>query len=316
MNKIFSVYSYQYEPNRKYDLFIAAVGFEARAIYIAQNIKMKAARRVALGFIDRQVLNFANNKEWFVQNTFEYFEHADDGFRNAFVELLQKTPTHEDNSIHLVIDISCFNRFRLATMLDVIRSDTRRPENIYVDFLYVIGEFSLPPTKCSPNTHVGPVSSEFAGWTVDPSLPPAAVIGLGYEQDKALGAVDHLQITHVLAFIPVSAIPEYYSAVREANASLIANIKDTNVINYQVHDPAGCFYMLESVVNGLSAEFNPILLPFGPKIFTVCALLAASQHRYAAVWRVSGGESEEPSDRRASDHVVGLTVKFGIELNE
>lgn len=311
MNRPFTVHPYEHYLEHRYDLMIAAVGFEARAIHIAQNVKMSVDRRIALGFINRQVLNFADNKEWFTQNEFKYFEQADSEFRNTFIELLQNIIKHDGDSISLVIDISCFNRYRLATMVDVIRSTALLPANIIVDFLYVIGEFSPPPTHFPPNTQVGPVSGEFAGWTVDPSLPPAAVIGLGYEQGKALGAVDHLQISRVLAFIPVSAIPEYVSAVKEANTSLLATLGDTNVFNYQVHDPASCFYMLESVVNGLSAEFNPILLPFGPKIFTVCALLAASQHRNAAVWRVSGGESEEPSDRRASEHIVGLTVKFG-----
>jgi len=309
MTRIFSVHPYT-AGKRKYDVFIAAVGFEARAVHVAQSVEIHAERRIAIGFKDRHTLNYSANKNWFHQNGFEYLELDDNEFRTTLLNVLSELSRDTDHRPTLAIDISCFNRYRLATMVDLVSTAKIHATHINVDFLYVIGAFSPPSTHSFPNTFVGPISRQFAGWTVDPALPPAAVIGLGYEQDKALGAVDHLQITHVLAFIPESTVPEYFPAVKSANASLLGTLKKTNVFNYQVDDPVSCFYTLESIINGLSAAYNPILLPFGPKIFTICALLAATKHPNAAVWRVSGGELEKPSDRAASNHIVGLTVCF------
>jgi hypothetical protein len=67
---------------------------------------------------------------------------------------------------------------------------------------------------------------------------------------------------------------------------------------------------LESVVYGLLKSFNVIVLPFGPKIFTLCSLLVAGLHPTVSVWRVSAGGAERPVNRRASGRITCLTVTF------
>ena len=59
-----------------------------------------------------------------------------------------------------------------------------------ISFLYALGKFSPPPSAQSLNAHVGPVLPAFAGWSMEPDTPPVAIIGLGYEEDRALGAVE------------------------------------------------------------------------------------------------------------------------------
>lgn len=313
MSRSFYVRTYRHDPAHTYELIVAAVGFEARAVYLAEKLSLNATRRVCIGFEDRQVLNFARNRQIFVERGFEYFEAPDESFKSLFRHLIEQVAIGDGDTARIAIDISCFNRFRLAAIIETLNLLPTIGRNVIVDFLYVIAAFSPPSEQAIQNTHVGPVSPEFAGWTTDPTLPPAAVIGLGYEQDKALGAVDHLQITHVLTFVPRSPVEEYFTAVKEANASLLETLKSTNVFDYRVHDPVETFYTLESVVSGLVNSYNPILLPFGPKIFSICALLVAVKHDNCAVWRVSGGDLEVPSDRLPSDHVVGLTVEYRVD---
>jgi len=79
-------------------------------------------------------------------------------------------------------------------------------------------------------------------------------------------------------------------------------------MDYRVHAPVDCFITLESLIYGLSRTKNTILLPFGPKIFALCALLVASVHPTTAVWRVSAGFQEEAVNRQASGYVYGLQV--------
>ena len=65
-------------------------------------------------------------------------------------------------------------------------------------------------------------------------------------------------------------------------------------MEYRVEQPIDCFGMLESVVYGLLKSFSAIVLPFGPKVFTLCSLLVASLHPTVSIWRVSAGGAGKP----------------------
>jgi hypothetical protein len=156
---------------------------------------------------------------------------------------------------------------------------------------------------------VGPIAPEFSGWWSEPDLPTAAIVGVGYEQDKALGAIEHVQPSEVWLFFPRSPVAEYTSALEYANRSLIEKVKRERgkMLHYDVDAPYALFADLESLVAGLSSRANCILLPFGPKLFALSSLLVACVHREAAVWRVSG--AEQPTDR-IGHSVYGLSVAF------
>jgi hypothetical protein len=173
-----------------------------------------------------------------------------------------------------------------------------------IDFVYTLAEFSPPPSLASPNTHVGPVLPAFSGWWTAPERSLAAAVGLGYEENKALGAVEHVQASSIWTFMPVSPVPEYTPALHQANRTLLALVPMTNRFEYRVDRPFDTFVALESFAFGITRHSNLIILPFGPKIFALCALIVAVIHPAIAVWRVSG--AEEQIDRRSSGIVMGL----------
>src|SRR5947207_11718086 len=104
----------------------------------------------------------------------------------------------------------------MAILMDSIRKHFTFP-GLGVDFLYSLASFSEPPKSQPVNTHVGPISPPFAGWWTEPDRPTAAVVGLGYEEDKALGAVEHLQPGEVWVFTPQSVVAAYSPALDFAN---------------------------------------------------------------------------------------------------
>jgi hypothetical protein len=157
---------------------------------------------------------------------------------------------------------------------------------------------------------VGPVAHYFAGWTTRPDLPLAAVLGLGYEEDKALGAFEHVQASARWLVRPISIDHRFDTAVTNANRRLLEGTPAGRVLGYCVSDPLGCFGIVESLVFGLTRDYNIIVLPFGPKPFALCSLLVACIHPSVAVWRVSAGGFEDPKDQKASGNVYGLQVEF------
>ncbi len=291
----------------EYDVFITTIGYEGRARYIAERFRPKADIKVACGFRDQQVLEYSKNCEWFGSNEFDVAHEPDSGYAEWARTVLERVP--EDRlSIRVLVDISSMTRFRIATLLVSLRE--ARQANLSVSFVYSLASFT-PPQEMSPaNTHVGPVTAEFAGWWEEPDRALAAVVGLGYEADKALGAVEHLQAAEVWTFSPTSAVEAYSPALTNANRALLEGIPQNHQLSYRVEDPLECLARLESLTFGLTHEKNPILIPFGPKVFALCSLLVSMWNPTIPVWRVSAESHEVAVNRQASGLVYGLRVIF------
>lgn len=289
-----------------YDLAIFALGYERRATHVAKDQSGSLKLRVAIGYNDHPILHYAENRDWYSRKGYVVRECTDSEYRGVvegFVDGLNDT---QKDQLQILVDVSSLNRRRLATLIDIFRTRcSSRP--VRVDFAYSLAQFSTPPSSTSLNRHVGPVSPEFAGWWIQPERPCIAIVGLGYEEEKALGSIEHVQPSDVWVFMPRSPIVEYTGALKEANASLLEMMDRSRILEYDVDCPYDLFVKLESLVAGLSARSNCILLPFGPKIFALASLLVASIYSDVAVWRVSG--AEEPADR-VGHSVYGLSATF------
>ena len=293
----------------KYDLFVAAMGFEDRCTAIAPRIS--ARRQVAFGFDHNHILQYSNNHSWFELNGYDIKENlAATGFQSAFVHELSNIQLSVGSDfprgISVAIDISSFDRHRLASVVDCIRS-TRCP-TLTIDFYYSIASFVPPNLGLGRNEVAGPVHSRFAGRFVDPGRPLALVAGLGYEIGKVVGAAEYVQASRVFAFIPDSPVFEYEPEVILANKVLLDDLPTENIFHYQVTDPRRTVSTLDAIVRGLQSTHNVVLLPGGPKVFALCCLLTQTMHRSVAVWRVSTGSSIAAPDVSASGHTVVTRV--------
>jgi hypothetical protein len=297
-------------PGLKYDAFIAAVGYEERARYVAKEVRPSAQRLEAAGFPDQQSLNYSRNLDWYRSAKYRVETPPDEQFAqwiSGIVRTVSETNGLEPTTV--CVDISSLSRFRIAVVVDELRRlGSERP--IIADFVYALAQFSSPSVTEAPNTHVGPVIPEFAGWSCSPDEPSSVILGLGYEQDKALGAVEHVQPGDVWVFSPASSIPQYTAALDEANASLLSGIPASNRFVYDVMRPFDCFLELESLVSRCLQSSSTIVFPFGPKVFALVALLTGCLYPDLAIWRVSAGSGEEPADRTPNGEICALRAVF------
>lgn len=293
-----------------YDLAIFALGFESRATYLLESVAERTKRGLALGFNYGKEISYESNLSKFSLARFNVKEDLlDQEFEGTIKGRLYELDKNQRQQIF--IDISCFTRFRLAAIVNQIflHSHTTKRE-LTIDFAYSLARFERPTASRYPNTVVGPAHSAFAGWSQGGYSSTAAVLGLGYEQDQALGVVEFLQAGEVWAFSPNSPIKEYKSAVSKANSLLLSEMNDGRVLEYDVCSPVSTLSRLESVIRGLDDSHSVVLVPFGPKIFVLCALIIAAQKRDIAVWRVSQESGIKPCDRISSEVDVGLRLVF------
>jgi hypothetical protein len=319
MRSVFSVIPIQtkHQHGRTYDAIIATVGYETRARNIAEVWQPQSEEKHAFGFKKQQVHSYRYNHDWFEGAGFHVKTVDDLQFAQALSSLCHRLDSQVRDSttapISILVDISSVTRSRLAIIIEILR-DEEYKHSFAVEFAYTLAKYNPPPKEVPLNTFVAPVTPSFAGWTIDPNRGVAAIVGLGYEEDKALGAVEHVQAVEIWAYAPLSEIAEYDSDVRDANKTLLDLVINDHQLRYAVADPLALYAGLESLVYRLAQQRNVVIFPFGPKLFALCALLAACSHPEVAVWRVSAEELEDAADRLPSKFIYGLKVIFSAEL--
>jgi hypothetical protein len=295
-----------------YDAVIAALGYEKRSAFIPTLLAPDTRERFACGFGVQHVLSYAENLRDLTEAGYDITEVQDREFRAWVVSILDQLASVSSVHASVAVDISSVSRLRLAILVDCIRTFVRI-RRLKVDFLYAPAKYSPPAEDDSPNQHVGPVLPSYAGWTDEPEAPVTAVVGLGYEEDRALGAVERIDPDETWCFLPTSGEAEYTPALLRANEELIASVPEGRLLEYVVESPFDCFTRLESLAFRKSHSSRVVLIPFGPKSFTLCALLVAGVHPEIAVWRVSAGARQVPVQREPTGLVVGISAEAVTE---
>lgn len=293
-----------------YDAIFTTIGYERRARFIADQMKPHADRKIACAFSRQKGGSFKENQDWFKRAGYGVVESGDAEFGDTCRKLLDGIQPREERPIRLCVDISSMSRFRIAAMLRSIM-ELSGPASAVVDLTYAIARYNVPHREMSQIQSAEPVLPTFAGWSEEPERPATVIFGVGYEYDKAVGVLEYIEPSAVWAFQPISPDPLYDIEAERANQFLWQVLPRERRIQYHVDRPFDCFVNLESLTNGILRDSKPVLIPFGPKIFTACCLLVALVHRpNVAVWRVSSGEYETPVNREADGNVVGMRVKL------
>lgn len=211
----------------------------------------------------------------------------------------------------IAIDISCMSRPTMAAAFQaVLESAEQRP--VWMDVLYVVAEFTAPQNYLPPNEDIRPISDWFAGWPTNATASTSLVVGLGYERDKASGASEYFDAGETWVFVPQSAIGAYEAAVVGNNEDLLARARRRDhVMTYRVEHPTETFGLLAGAVSRIVPKMNPVLLPFGPKVFFALSLLVAAIYKEAGVWHVTGDSNLPDTLHQPSAHVSAFRVELG-----
>ncbi|MFJ4017215.1 hypothetical protein [Microbacterium sp. NPDC090014] len=295
-------------PAESFDLFVAALGYEERSLHVAKGLSERAVRKVAFSFESRGQFSFDRNENFMKSNGFDIF-HLDQMFNENFDTLLSSLV---DRPQRVAIDISSFTKFHLAQIVDCLRSHTSN--SFSVDFFYAPASSAGWETHGNPIQVAEPIHPAFASWSDDPLWPLTAIIGLGVEENLALGVAEHLDVSAVYAFSPQGEDPEFVRLGADANRAFFLTDYVVRNASYDLLAPFDLFTRLESLVYGLRPEARVAIIPLGPKLFALCALLTSLvTDRATTVWRFSGGAGPARSDVRAAGPVVSLRVDFGLD---
>lgn len=296
------------------DLVISACGFESRSRAFAERFAFAGARRLAFAFDRQQVLSFDQNAKTFSDKGYSLIQLPDRDLLPELLSQLERLQQAMSGETSVFVDISSQTRGRIASVVEAVAvAGERAPVRTF--FGYSPARFTPPPSNQAPVVNIGPVSPFFAGWAKDPDLPVSMILGLGYEPDRAMGAMEYLEPANVWAFMPRSTERQFDASLREANAQLIDQIGPARVVTYQVEDPNATLALLSSIVSHLSQTSSVLMLPSGPKILALQSLLLAYEDTDRSVWRVSAGVNDMPVDREPTGRSVIVECLFSPQEN-
>lgn len=292
-------------------LFVAASGYEQRAPHAAEKLQdLRAKRRIALGFMDRRVLAREDNDRRFRRLGFEVME-AEGSEMRPLATLIESTvaASKPGAKLRIVVDYTSMTRMWYAGVLRALAQE-RLGEvgSVTVDFVYSPSTYSRPH-DVPPNESIAPIPG-FSSLQL-PRTPIALIVGLGYERDRALGLVEYVEPSRVVAFIADPGIdPRFEEDVLANNAMLLARLSSEDIIRYPLMSIETTSRLLTAVsLPLLEDQCRVVVAPLGPKPFTLVALIGALAHRGMDVWRVSAGQRERPYDREPEGSlIVGRAV--------
>ncbi len=286
------------------DLLLFAVGFETRATYIAKRSACHVDALIGLGFPERHVIAYDNNAEWAKAAASEFHELDDDAFR----DWASNFPLPMAGRVG--IDVSSFSRDRIGALIKRLFTWTGEAGEREFVILYSPGRFSRRALRAARvNLGSAELLPGYEGMVVDPELALTAIVGLGYEPGRALGAIEVLEASLATAFLPIGIDPEYEIHVRRANEALLKSDGVVVQLPYRVLDPSTLFEEIARLIVGTSRTGRCVLVPLGPKIFAAVACVAALDVvPQTPVWRVSGGQSELPIDSAPEGPIVAVRM--------
>jgi hypothetical protein len=291
-------------------LAVCASGYEERARYVGNILGKRPKMKHVLGFTaHRDDLERPRNDETFVDLGYEMTicnGNSADGISSLVKDTLVRLP----NKSNLVFDITSMTRYWYATFLDQLRATefaTIREMSIY--FTYVPSRYEPPPKEQPPNLYVGPIPG-FSS-TELPDLPTALVLGLGHEPDKALGITEFIDAKELFVFMANPAFDRrFVRDVQRMNKELLARLPAGHAIGYPLPSITGTTILLKSLSEGLMRSHRLILVPLGPKIFSLICFLLAVLYPQISVWRVSSEEEEFKANRPPLNNPLVCRVDF------
>ena len=176
--------------------------------------------------------------------------------------------------------------------------------------LYSTAKYEAPPPEGASFIDFAPAPG-CEGWTMYPEHPLSVVLGLGYEVDQGVGAIEYLNPSGIWAFIPVGSDHRFIKDLNHANEALWPLVDRSHQLEYAINEPYLLFSELRGLVASLSRRSRVVIVPGGPKLFSALSILAKLElGDEISIWRASTHEFNEPRDVKPDGGVVRFDCKI------
>jgi hypothetical protein len=308
-----SEFGYQELRSEEFDYFIATCGYQPRCFYLADSIHSNAPGKLLLTIDEPGNLADRNkHMDIFIRNGFRAYKASimDSG---AIRELVGEICNNNCEQMNILIDYSCMPKKWYSVILDNITYNNFKSKKINLFLSYTPKLFEKVKK---------PANAEYFGPIIDrkdslkEKRPVVMVAALDNNARLLAKAIQQIRPHKILAFVPdCNSDPEYTLSVIENNKSLLDKLSKNNIIHYDVSNPIAINSLLTSCCLDHRIEYEVMVIPQGPKVFSMMALLLSIRYPDVKLWEIirKNGRSDSGHGMPAANPVV---VKVSFQDDE
>lgn len=297
------VINYIASDEAEFDLLIFAVGYEARARHVAETYAPRSKIIMGYRFPEGHIFSFDKNMEFLERVNGLLLQSSD-----SIESILRIQGADSFHNRRICLDVSSLNRGAMSALLGELLASSYF-SGCSLSILYAVAEFTIPTYAEVDFLDFGPLEG-FEGWTANPEKPTTLILGLGYEADHAIGALEYLDPSAAFAFFPDGHDTKFANEVQKANGTFFDVLGMERVVRYPVLSPYQTFWQMRSLILSLRSVSRVVLVPMGPKIFcSLCLICQKVLGEEISVWRASGHTLENAKETKAAGPVCGYTVQ-------
>ncbi len=294
----------------KYDLFILVAGYEQRSIYLPQKYEIEADVRIALAFEEKpKELHRKNNDAYLLAKGFRFITISGEenvSLEPLFSELIKNTGKEH---LHVLFDYSSMTKLWYSGLINYLIGDSKIRSNVTVHFSYTPAVYNEP--KISKNVKFNGRVSFPSRKNIDSSKPLALIIGLGLDPGRPEFVQKSLKpaLTILMYADPANDI-KYVEKVLKYNQEIIEKTEVRNLLSYPLFDLEKTNQILTDLCLSLRVKYNVVIVPVGPKVLSLLALLLASRFPDINVIRVSPGSNAPAFERIPCSEPLVYSAEF------
>jgi hypothetical protein len=287
----------------KADLFITSLGFESRSILVAQKFERHSCRKIALE--NRKVI-----KDFSYQDNSNYYE--DQGFEIIRVEselpdLDEIFQSLSGDSINIAIDCTNMSPLWYYEFFSWFGRKQTGDGRVRMRIAYTMAAY----VRQKGSRKVKKIF-DFLQDEVRPSHAKKTALILGLGQEKQVSESIYNMINPDLVYLYYADPPAEKSFVEKVfvnNHKLINEAPIRNLIAYPIRNGQAIYQSLINIILPLRNEYSIVLIPHGPKIFSVVSMLI---HMGYPDIRISYPhfKKQAASNRLSKDEPVVLDILF------
>jgi hypothetical protein len=291
------------------DLFITASGYESRSINVAQKFQNPGKKRIAFAF--SECLNDIDRPEndlFFRKFNYNLLPFSGDE-EPDYESLLQE---FQGDQLKILIDISVMTRLWYHTFIKYLYC-TEDFKQLIIRVVYSPALFNESITLRKRIKLLDFQLQENFKAAQSPNKKRALLLGLGIE--KGLSKVIHDLVDPdltLLFYADPSVQQEYIDHVLINNHCLIKDISIRDLIPYPLENPEKLFKILNDKVLPLREDYNVIIVPQGPKIFSFTAMLLQINYPDIEI-KYPKFQIKQIRDRKPLADLIGMDLHFTSE---
>jgi hypothetical protein len=294
----------------KYEFFIAACGYQSRSHFLAGKVGSGIKRKYVLT-IEEPGLSQPRmrNKEIFKGLGFNLLTaHVND--TQAVENLIHRICNlSKSDPLHLLIDYSCMPKSWYSVLLDSITRDNFHAKRINLSLSYTPKIFEKHP-RYHEIEYLGPILSRKDN--LKAQRPVTVLAGLDHNGELTAKFVKEIKPEKTFFFIPdCEHDPDYTRSVLNSNRQLLDAAEPSRIIRYEANYPARINTLLTSISLTQRINNEVMIVPQGPKTFSMTALLVSIRYPDIKLWEMIGKSkmAEEDKGLPAGNPVV-IDVTF------